>query len=152
MKKNFNIIFTSPAQELNSHIIIKLIKKFCQKNTNAQYIESLGREIYFSCLKHFDILLGNSSSGIIEAPYFNIPVINIGKRQLGRDCSINIVNCNYTMHDLTDKINYVFSKSFKEKIKNNKALYFKKNSVENIFKKISTFKINKNISKDFKDL
>ena len=104
------------------------------------------------CLKYFDILLGNSSSGIIEAPYFNIPVINIGKRQLGRDCSINIVNCNYTLHDLSDKINYVFSNRFKEKIKNNRALYFKKNSVENIYKKISSIKINKGTLKVFKDL
>ena len=151
-QKNFNIIFTSPAQELNSNIIIKCIKQFCKKNKNAKYIESLGREIYFSCLKHFDILLGNSSSGIIEAPYFNIPVINIGKRQSGRDCSINIVNCNYTQQDLTDKINYIFSKKFKEKIKNNKAVYFQKNSVEKIFKKISTIKINKDISKIFNDL
>ena len=59
--------------------------------------------MYFSCLKHFDIMLGNSSSGIIEAPYFNIPVINIGNRQLGRDCSVNIVNCDYKKQEIIKK-------------------------------------------------
>ena len=66
-----------------------------QKHQNAKFIKSIGRKTYLSCLKNFDLMLGNSSSGIIEAPYFNIPVINIGDRQLGRDFSLNIVNCEY---------------------------------------------------------
>ena len=150
--KNFNIIFTAPAQELNSRIIIKLIKNFCNKNINAKYIKSLGRENYFSCLKNFDILIGNSSSGIIEAPYFNIPVINIGKRQLGRDYSLNIVNCNYTVRDLSNKIKYVLSEKFKSRLKKNKAVYYQKDTVDKIYKKISKLKISKNLSKKFRDI
>jgi GDP/UDP-N,N'-diacetylbacillosamine 2-epimerase (hydrolysing) len=150
--KKFNIIFTAPAQELNSKIIISLIKDFCKKNKNAKYIESLGRNTYFSCLKYFDILLGNSSSGIIEAPYFNIPVINIGKRQLGRDYSINIINSNYTPSNLSYKIKYALSDKFHNKIKKNKAVYYQKNTVDKIYKKILNFKINKDLSKKFGDL
>lgn len=150
--KNFNIIFTAPAQELNSNSIIYLIKDFCKKNMNAKYIESLGRITYLSCLKNFDVLLGNSSSGIIEAPYFNIPVINIGKRQSGRDCSLNIINSNYTYNDLLNKINYATSKKFKNKIKKSKSIYFQKNTVDKIYKKILNLKINENLSKKFRDL
>jgi GDP/UDP-N,N'-diacetylbacillosamine 2-epimerase (hydrolysing) len=150
--KNFNIVFTAPAQELNSNAVIDLIKDFCKKNINAKYIESLGRTTYFSCLKNFDVLLGNSSSGIIEAPYFNIPVINIGKRQSGRDYSLNIINCNYTYNDLLNKINYATSKKFKNKIKKSKAIYFQKNTVDKIYKKILNLRINENLSKKFKDL
>jgi UDP-hydrolysing UDP-N-acetyl-D-glucosamine 2-epimerase len=150
--KNFNIIFTAPAQELNSHIIIKLINNFCKKNKNAKYIKSLGRNIYFSCLKHFDILLGNSSSGIIEAPYFNIPVINIGRRQYGRDCSLNILNSNYTIEDISNQINYAVSKKFKNRMKKNKAIYYQRGTVEKIYKKISNLKIKKNLSKKFRDI
>jgi UDP-hydrolysing UDP-N-acetyl-D-glucosamine 2-epimerase len=150
--KNFNIIFTAPAQELNSHVIINLTKNFCKKNKNAKYIKSLGRKIYFSCLKHFDILLGNSSSGIIEAPYFNIPVINIGRRQHGRDCSLNIINTNYTFEVISSQINYALSKKFENKMKKNKAIYYQKDTVEKIYKKISNLKINKNLSKKFRDI
>ncbi len=150
--KNFNIIFTAPAQEQNSNIIISLIKEFCKKNKNAKYIKSLGRKTYFSCLKNFDLLLGNSSSGIIEAPYFNIPVINIGTRQLGRDFSLNIINSNYTHSNLFYKINYALSNKFRNKIKKNKAVYYQKNTVEKIYKKILNFKTNVNLSKKFRDL
>ena len=150
--KKSNIIFTSPAQELNSEIIIKLIKNYCKKYNNAKFIKSMGREMYFSCLKHFDLMLGNSSSGIIEAPYFNIPVINVGNRQLGRDCSVNIVNCEYNKQKLIKKIYHTQSIKFKNIIKKNKPVYYQKNTVDKIYKKISRLNFKKGLLKKFNDL
>ena len=97
-------------------------------------------------------MLGNSSSGIIEAPYFNIPVINIGRRQYGRDCSLNILNSKYTFEDISSQINYAVSKKFKNKMKKNKAIYYQKDTVEKIYKKISNLTIKKNLSKKFRDI
>lgn len=150
--KKINIIFTAPAQELNSEIIIKLINKYCKQHNNAQFIKSMGREMYFSCLKHFDIMLGNSSSGIIEAPYFNIPVINVGNRQLGRDCSVNIVNCDYKKQEIIKKILYTQSIKFKNIIKKNKPIYYQKNTVEKIYRKISRLNFKQGLLKKFNDL
>ena len=150
--KNFNVIFTAPAQELNSEIIIKLIKDYCKKHQNAKFIKSIGRKTYLSCLKNFDLMLGNSSSGIIEAPYFNIPVINIGDRQLGRDFSLNIVNCEYNKREIINKIHYTQSKKFKNNLKKNKAVYYKINTVDKIYKKISKLNFKQGLLKKFIDI
>ena len=78
-------------------------------------------------------IIGNSSSGIIEAPSLKIPVLNIGTRQNGRPQSLNIINSNYNYNEIIKKINYIrksknFSKSL-EKIKNH---FFVKKSSEKI--------------------
>ena len=59
-----------------------MIKEFCRKNKNAIYIDSLGHELFLNTLRFTDILLGNSSSGIIEAGLMKKYSINLGKRQL----------------------------------------------------------------------
>ena len=97
-------------------------------------------------------MLGNSSSGIIEAPYFNIPVINIGGRQLGRDCSTNIVNCEYNKQEIINKIHYTQSIKFKNKTKKNKPVYYQKNTVEKIYRKISSLNFKQGLLKKFNDL
>ena len=129
-----------------------MINQFCAKKKNGIFIKSMGKEIYFSCLKHFNLMVGNSSSGIIEAPYFNIPVVNMGKRQSGRDLSINILNCEYNKKDFFKKIKYALSVNFKKKLKNNKPLYYKNNSVEKIYKKILSFGSRKDLTKKFFDI
>lgn len=150
--KNFNIIFTAPAQELNSDIIIKEIQKFCKKNKNSRFFKSMGKVMYLSCLKSFDLMIGNSSSGIIESPYFNIPAINLGKRQAGRDMSLNIINCKYNKKLIINKINYAISNNFRKKIKKNKSPYYQKDTIEKIYKEISKLNFKNNISKKFIDL
>ena len=67
--------------------------EFINKNHNAKFFKSLGSELYFSCAKNFDLIIGNSSSGIIESPSLKKPAINIGSRQKGRISSKNIIAC-----------------------------------------------------------
>ncbi len=85
--KNFNcnILFTSPNADKGSEKIKKLIDTFVEEDlTKRCYIPSLGQELYLNALMLFDCVLGNSSSGIIEAPIIGIKVLNIGDRQRGR--------------------------------------------------------------------
>ena len=72
------------SDEINNYII-----KFCKKK-DAKYFKSLGFKYYSSLMKISDLVIGNSSSGIIEAPKFKLPVINIGNRQKGRVMMKNI--------------------------------------------------------------
>lgn len=78
------IIFTMPNADTNGLKIAKKIKTYVNNDKNAYFISSLGQKKYFSCLNYFDALIGNSSSGLLEAPSFKIPAINIGSRQKGR--------------------------------------------------------------------
>ena len=112
----------------------------------------MGKVMYLSCLKSFDLMMGNSSSGIIESPYFNIPAINLGKRQAGRDMSLNIINCKYNKKLIINKINYAISNNFRKKIKKNKSPYYQKDTIEKIYKEISKLNFKNNISKKFIDL
>lgn len=83
--KAASVIFTYPGSDVDGLKIAQEIEKFCKLNTKKFYLsKSLGSIKYLSALKMADVVIGNSSSGIIEAPYIGTPTVNIGKRQLGR--------------------------------------------------------------------
>lgn len=70
-------------------------------------------------MRHANLVIGNSSSGIIETSIFNTPCINLGNRQQGRILTKNIISCDFQKNKIIKNINFAFSKSFKKKIKNN---------------------------------
>ncbi|MDO8804531.1 MAG: UDP-N-acetylglucosamine 2-epimerase, partial [Elusimicrobiota bacterium] len=87
-------IFTMPNADPGNSEIVRLINEYVKKNgLRARAFTSLGQLRYLSLLKHSDIVIGNSSSGIIEAPSFFIPTVNIGDRQKGRVQGGTIINC-----------------------------------------------------------
>jgi UDP-hydrolysing UDP-N-acetyl-D-glucosamine 2-epimerase len=89
---SFNILFTYANADEGGRVINQKIEQFC-KIQPAKYkvVKSLGQVKYLSAMKYVDLLIGNSSSGIIEAASFYKPVINIGHRQLGRLQSGNVI-------------------------------------------------------------
>lgn len=97
--------------------LIKLIKKY-EKKSYLKVFKSLPHEDYLSIMKSASLMIGNSSSGIIEAPSFKIPVINIGGRQKGRTRSENIIDVEPNKDKILDAINYVTNnKNFTKKVK-----------------------------------
>ena len=84
-KLPINLLFTYPNCDDGNKEIIEGIQNFKNINPSNSFIsKSLGQKKYLSALNNFDIVIGNSSSGIIEASFFNIKVLNIGNRQKGR--------------------------------------------------------------------
>ena len=83
-RTEYKILFTQPAAEEGSAEILNAIEDFIAENRNAMLLPSLGKRLYTSALFLFDVVIGNSSSGIIEAPLTGIGVVNIGDRQKGR--------------------------------------------------------------------
>lgn len=118
---NINFIFTKTNADINGRIINCMIDKFVVSNKNAVAFKSLGTKKYLSALKYCKFVIGNSSSGIIEAPYFNIYTINIGDRQKGRIQKDSIINCNPTKTDIINAINYVLLNKPNKKIIINNA-------------------------------
>ena len=80
---NTTIIFTSPNCDAHNKVIIKKINEFIKKNNNASFFQHFGSDLYLSLLKASNLIIGNSSSGVIEAPSLKTPTINLGKRQKG---------------------------------------------------------------------
>ncbi|AZT90576.1 UDP-N-acetylglucosamine 2-epimerase (hydrolyzing) [Caldicellulosiruptor changbaiensis] len=110
-----NIVFTYPNADYGYK---KIIEKIHNNNKHNFYIfKNLGSQLYLSVLKNADIVIGNSSSGIIEAPYFRVPVVNIGNRQKGRFRHMNIIDVNYEKDNIIEGILKGLSLEFKEMIK-----------------------------------
>ena len=79
-----NIIFTASNSDTGGREINKSIRKFVAENRWAKFVLNLGRRDYLSLLKYADLMIGNSSSGLCEAPTFGLPAVNIEDRQKGR--------------------------------------------------------------------
>ena len=148
---DFYIIFTAPNIDHGNIKIIKKIKNFVKKNSNAIFFKNLGQLVYFSLMKYSKCVIGNSSSGIIEAPSLNIPILNIGDRQKGRDKSKIVVNCKNQEKDILKSLNYILSKGFLQKVKKYNNPYNKKNTAQKIANVISNIELNNLIYKTFND-
>ena len=83
-----------------------------KKKNNAVFFKSLGQLKFYSCLNYIDGILGNSSSGIIEAPSFNIGTINIGERQKCRTMAKSIINTKSDSKMITKSIYKLYSEKF----------------------------------------
>lgn len=99
----------------------EIIRKVYQKNEvpNIYYVMNLNSEEYLTILKESQFMIGNSSSGIIEAASFNIPVVNVGTRQNGREQSENTINADTTVSEIRSAINSVQKNDFKDRLSKN---------------------------------
>lgn len=85
INEEYKLLFTLPNSDTDGRIIISQIKQFVDKDRKRRFaITSLGKKRYFAALKYTSAVVGNSSSGLVEAPSFHIPTLNIGDRQRGR--------------------------------------------------------------------
>lgn len=101
------ILITMPNADTMGDIIRTKLLSFAKHKSNVVTVESLGTVGYFSCLYHCDFVLGNSSSGIIEAASFGKYVINIGQRQLGRDTGANVIHCEIEKDRIVEAVQYI---------------------------------------------
>ncbi len=88
--KNFQLVITMPNEDTMGLYIRRKLENFIKQNPNAIKVETFGTLGYLSCMKHCQMMLGNTSSGFIEASFFSKYVINLGKRQNGRIITSNI--------------------------------------------------------------
>lgn len=78
------LIFTKPNADTHGRVLIGMIDAFVHGHPNAVAHVSMGQRLYYSAMKHVNLVVGNSSSGLLEAPSFKIPTVNVGDRQRGR--------------------------------------------------------------------
>ncbi|MDF2684727.1 MAG: neuC, partial [Brevibacillus sp.] len=106
------VIFTKPNSDTDGRTISQMIDEYVSKNKDrAASFTSLGQLRYLSAIKHCDLVLGNSSSGLIEVPYFKKPTVNIGIRQRGRLRPNSVIDCNESKEEVVDAIQKALSPS-----------------------------------------
>ena len=115
--KDTNFIFTMPNADTDGRGIYNHIKNFVEKNSNSKIFKSLGQKRYLSCIKHFDGVIGNSSSGLIEVPSFKKGTINIGDRQRGRIKAQSVINCKPDKSSIIKSIKKLNSSDFQNTLK-----------------------------------
>ncbi|HDL1057004.1 TPA: UDP-N-acetylglucosamine 2-epimerase (hydrolyzing) [Enterococcus faecium] len=129
------IIGILPNSDAGSEIIRKMYQKYLK--TDIIYITNLEPEEYLTILKECKFMIGNSSSGIIEAASFKIPVINLGTRQNGREQSKNIINANLNENEIETALNKIQDPQFIKSLKNVKNIYGDGNSSRRITKTLN---------------
>jgi len=131
------VIFTKPNADTGNSEIRDLIDKYVKKNKcRVMSFENMGTLKYLSTLQFVSAVVGNSSSGIIEAPSFGIPTINIGDRQKGRLMAKSIINCMPQAKQICNAVKKAFSPKFVKFCKTVNNPYGKGNAAEKIYRVI----------------
>lgn len=151
---DMKFIFTKANADADGRIINSLIDDFVKNKENCIAVASLGLRRYLSAIKYSYMVIGNSSSGIIEVPSFKVPTINIGDRQKGRIQAKSIVNCNPDYESIMDAFNIASDIEFRKNLLNIKNPYEKDNTSDNIIKTITDYLLNNriDIKKKFHDI
>lgn len=113
-----NIIFTKANSDTDGRVINTMIDEYVTKNSNKSIVfTSLGQLRYLSALQYVDAAVGNSSSGLAEAPSFKIGTINIGDRQKGRIKASSVIDSEANKDSILKTFNKLYSNEFKETLK-----------------------------------
>ncbi len=110
------VIFTQTNADTGGRIIASLIEQYARKRTDVWRVENMGAQAYFSLLRHVLAMVGNSSSGLLEAPSFQLPVVNIGDRQEGRVRARNVIDTGCSRSEIAQAIACAVSSEFHRKL------------------------------------
>lgn len=112
------VIFTRPNAEVGSEIIVRKLKEAVHQNQDRfSFFDSLGTELYHNVVRHCVAVIGNSSSGIIEAPFHKVPTVNIGERQKGRLHPPSVIESGLKTAEIRKSIQKALDDDFQKSLK-----------------------------------
>lgn len=144
-KFNFQIVVTGSNRDFENEIIMSFINDQIKKHKNIHFFDSLGVIKYHSLIPYCEFVIGNSSSGILEVPFFRKPTINIGDRQKGRIGHTSIIDTEYSEDSIISGINKALSKDFRDSIENMKYKFGDGHAAERIVKVLKNTEINEKL-------
>ncbi|XZE55165.1 UDP-N-acetylglucosamine 2-epimerase [Planctomycetaceae bacterium SH139] len=139
------IVFTYPNADTNGQVVIRAIKDFVASYPQAVAGANLGTDGYFSLMREARAMVGNSSSGIIEAASFQLPVVNIGRRQQGRVQGENIINCEAQQRAISAAIERAISSDFRKQLQNLKNPYGSGDAADMIVRELKQLEISEQL-------
>ncbi|MGV1099875.1 UDP-N-acetylglucosamine 2-epimerase [Thiovibrio sp. JS02] len=146
------LIFTKANADTDGRIINKLIDRYTQDNARAIAFTSMGQLRYLSAMRHAALVIGNSSSGIIEAPSFGVPTVNIGDRQKGRIRAKSVIDCAPTRDAIAGALTEGMSPEFRARARQTENPYERPDTARNICKILKEYDLDGIIKKEFYDL
>lgn len=111
------VVFTYPGADAGSRAIVGAVERFVGDSPRMRCVNSLGSQAYFSLLRIAAAMVGNSSSGIIEAASFELPVVNVGNRQRGRLRAANVIDAECRREEIFRAIHTAVTKPFRESLR-----------------------------------
>ncbi|SVC11840.1 uncharacterized protein METZ01_LOCUS264694, partial [marine metagenome] len=147
------VIFTMPNSDTDNKIISEMIDGYVKNNPGrAKSFISLGQLRYMSAITNVNIVLGNSSSGLIEVPVFNKPTVNIGTRQKGRLRASSVIDCEENATSISSAIDKALSEDFQKSLGHVHHPYKSGNASKAISKTLKSFNLDGILAKGFYDL
>jgi len=150
--KDTNIIFTKANADTNGKVINKMIDDYVSRSDNAIAFTSMGQLRYLSALQFVDAVVGNSSSGLLEAPSFKIGTIDIGDRQKGRIKADSVISCSPDKKSINRALKKLYTQNFKSIVKNVENPYGNGGASREAVDIIKNFNLNNILKKSFHDL
>jgi GDP/UDP-N,N'-diacetylbacillosamine 2-epimerase (hydrolysing) len=146
------IIFTSPNADTDGRALTPMIQNFVAQHDNSVMFKSLGQLRYLSCLQYVDAVVGNSSSGLLEAPTFKKGTINIGGRQVGRLRAASIIDCEPTREAISAALDRLYSAEFQQSLVKVKNPYGEGGASRKIVQELARVSLEGLVKKTFFDL
>jgi GDP/UDP-N,N'-diacetylbacillosamine 2-epimerase (hydrolysing) len=149
-KVDTHLIFTKANSDTDGRVINQMIDTYVKNHAyKAIAFKSMGQLRYLSAMKYMDAVVGNSSSGLIEAPSFRIGTINIGDRQRGRVRATSVIDCNNSVEAIQSAFNKLLSLSFQKHLQKVENPYGNGGASIKILKIIRKFSLNGILKKEF---
>jgi UDP-hydrolysing UDP-N-acetyl-D-glucosamine 2-epimerase len=147
-----NLVFTKANADTEGSRINTYLEAWCQQHERSVLKSNLGSLRYLSALKHCRCVVGNSSSGILEAPFFKTPTLNVGDRQKGRIKAKNVITVKEDLNAVQCGLQKALSSSFCDEIALMENPYEKGSCARSILKIISNEGFPLKVKKSFKDI
>lgn len=147
-----HLILTMPNADTGGRELIRMIEAFAASRSHARAYTSLGQLKYLSCMAHVDGVVGNSSSGLAEAPSFKKGTINIGDRQRGRLKAASVIDCEPTSSSIVKALEKMYSVHFQASLDKVSNPYGEGGASERIVSRLKRFDLAHILKKSFYDL
>ena len=146
------LLFTLSNADAGGRELMRQVQSFVEGRSNARAFASLGQQRYLSCMALVDGVLGNSSSGLLEAPSFRVGTINIGNRQQGRELAGSVINCDVERNAIRQALERLFSSEYQRGLYNVINPYGNGGASRRIIDEIKRLELSELVKKTFFDM
>lgn len=150
--EDVGLIFTQPNADAGGRELMRQVQGFVVGRSNAKVFSSLGQQRFLSCMALVDGVIGNSSSGLLEAPSFHVGTVNLGSRQHGREQAASVINCDVERGAIGKAIAMLFSTEYRSSLYSVVNPYGKGGASALIVAEIKRLELDKLVKKTFFDL
>ena len=140
-KLDATFVVTYPNADTAGRTVIARLQEFAGRHARVRLVQNLGDDVYLSLLRHADAMIGNSSSGLIEAPSFELPVVNVGARQAGRLRAANVVDVGPERDEILAGLEAALAPAFREGLRGMTNPYGDGHAAERIVRVLRTVEL-----------